>query len=462
MDALGPFERGAAHRRGGLRRAGQHRAGASGAAWARARGGAVLGADRRPRAAARHPPRRRPRRRTAPARCGIASRVPAWAGAKPATGIQAAARAARYRPARRAPAAARASCTCCWRTSARTRPRPWRCARAAGSGAARPGRHARGARGRGLRLLRPLLAVPKARLVATLRAAGQPWPIDPSNAAPLRSGAPACGRTRASTPTRLVARASLAPVARTGDDLRLAGWLARHARPHPLGFVRARRARPGPAWRASGGGPDAGALLATVGGSPYPRAARRSSGWPPRCSTPRRRTRGDRRRLHRRAPRAAELVVAPRAGPDPSTARAAAPGARQVLGRPLRRRLPRRAGARSRSRALGADGASRLPRRCAGALRAAGVPAVAVRGAARRWGRRELVACPPLGALRVASAAGFSATDGAAPAWPLAGAAFAGVNVVSKPQPPYLSSRYRGRSCGGHGAGRSARTRCPG
>ena len=33
----------------------------------------------------------------------------------------------------------------------------------------------------GLRLLRPLLGVPKARLAATLEQAGVPWVVDPSN-----------------------------------------------------------------------------------------------------------------------------------------------------------------------------------------------------------------------------------------------------------------------------------------
>ena len=64
------------------------------------------------------------------------------------------------------------------------RRRPWRCARpAAAVPTAWPGWR-RCASSTGLRLLRPLLGVPKARLLATLEAAGQPWLEDPSNLAP--------------------------------------------------------------------------------------------------------------------------------------------------------------------------------------------------------------------------------------------------------------------------------------
>ena len=49
----------------------------------------------------------------------------------------------------------------------------------------------------GLRVLRPLLAVPKARLMAILRQADWPWLDDPSNAEP-RFAAPVCDRTMTS------------------------------------------------------------------------------------------------------------------------------------------------------------------------------------------------------------------------------------------------------------------------
>ena len=83
----------------------------------------------------------------------------------------------------------------------------------------------------GLRLLRPLLAVPKARLLATLRAAGQAWIEDPSNRA-LRF---ARARLRQS-PLDAVDVAGRA-TARDVLDRRTAAWLAAMARIDPAGFV---------------------------------------------------------------------------------------------------------------------------------------------------------------------------------------------------------------------------------
>src|SRR5690606_22842141 len=88
----------------------------------------------------------------------------------------------------------------------------------------------------GLRLLRPLLGVPKARLLATLEAAGQAWLEDPSNVQPvfargqLRRGAPldAWGLAR---------EASAYAARRAEDERRTAAWLAAHARIDPAGFV---------------------------------------------------------------------------------------------------------------------------------------------------------------------------------------------------------------------------------
>ncbi|MGH6900805.1 MAG: tRNA lysidine(34) synthetase TilS, partial [Geminicoccaceae bacterium] len=158
-----------------------------------------------------------------------------WTGPKPATGVQAAAREARY-------ALLTAWC------------------RAAGvlhlllahhlddqaeTVALREARHSGpdGLAGmaavrelRGLRLLRPLLAVPKARLRATLAAMEQPWLEDPSNLAPafarnrLRLGA---GLDSA----RLAAVATTHGRTRAAHDERTAAWLATHARIDPAGFV---------------------------------------------------------------------------------------------------------------------------------------------------------------------------------------------------------------------------------
>jgi len=87
----------------------------------------------------------------------------------------------------------------------------------------------------GLRLLRPLLSVPKERLLATLRAAGQAWIDDPSNRAPrfarthLRQRPPAA--------VDAAGRAEVNAEARAALDRRTAAWLAASARIDPAGFV---------------------------------------------------------------------------------------------------------------------------------------------------------------------------------------------------------------------------------
>jgi tRNA(Ile)-lysidine synthase len=88
----------------------------------------------------------------------------------------------------------------------------------------------------GLRLLRPLLSVPKARLRATLAVMDQPWLEDPSNLAPgfarsrLRLGA---GLDVA----RLAKLARANGEARAARDGRTAAWFATHARIDPAGFA---------------------------------------------------------------------------------------------------------------------------------------------------------------------------------------------------------------------------------
>jgi tRNA(Ile)-lysidine synthase len=158
-----------------------------------------------------------------------------WTGAKPATGIQAAAREARYRLLG-----------------------DW--CRAAGvlhlllghhlddqaeTVALRQARRS-GAEGlagmaavrelAGLRLLRPFLTVPKSRLLATLEALDQPWLDDPSNLAPSF----ARGRLRRSAGLDapcLARRAAEQARRRAANDERTASWLARNARIDPAGFV---------------------------------------------------------------------------------------------------------------------------------------------------------------------------------------------------------------------------------
>ena len=148
----------------------------------------------------------------------------------------------------------------------------------------------------GLRLLRPLLAVPKARLIATLASMGQPWLIDPANAAQRF----ARSRLRADpgfSPNEPWVQSEAHAVARHGEDERLAAWLARLARPHRLGFVRIDAAPWGELERVSRTD-ILGRLLATIGGRAYPVAADKLS----------RKERSRRRGFPRCAPRATDTT----------------------------------------------------------------------------------------------------------------------------------------------------------
>ncbi|MDC7784854.1 tRNA lysidine(34) synthetase TilS [Rhodoplanes tepidamans] len=132
---------------------------------------------------------------------GLAHHTLRWTGDKPAAGLQEAARAARYRLLAEAARAAGAAHV----LTAHTRDDQaetvlFRLARGSGvaglAGMARvsplpvsgpappPARPAGGARDGALWLVRPFLDIPKARLVATLAAAGIPWADDPSNRDP--------------------------------------------------------------------------------------------------------------------------------------------------------------------------------------------------------------------------------------------------------------------------------------
>lgn len=128
-------------------------------------------------------------------RFGFAHRTLTWLGDKPATGRQAAARAARYRLL----AEAMASAGCEALVTAHTADDQaetllMRLAR--GSGVDGLAAIAPAATLAGVRVLRPLLRVSRLRLVATLAAAGVRWIEDPSNADPayervrLRQAAP--------------------------------------------------------------------------------------------------------------------------------------------------------------------------------------------------------------------------------------------------------------------------------
>ncbi len=158
-----------------------------------------------------------------------------WTGPKPATGIQEAARAARYQLLGdwcRSAGALHLLVAHHRDDQAET----VSLRQARGSGADGLAGMAAVRELTGLRLLRPLLRVSKARLLATLEAAGQPWLEDPSNVAPafarsrLRVGAPLEVR-------RLARQAAEQARVRAENDRSAASWLAAHARIDPAGFA---------------------------------------------------------------------------------------------------------------------------------------------------------------------------------------------------------------------------------
>ncbi len=126
----------------------------------------------------------------------------------------------------------------------------------------------------GVRILRPLLDVPKARLAATLRAIKQPWVEDPSNRderysrVRLRALAPAL-EDEGVTPAAVGETAARLGVARAGLEVAVAGLLARSAELDESGYARIdaallARAPDEIARRALGN------VMACIGGGQYP------------------------------------------------------------------------------------------------------------------------------------------------------------------------------------------------
>ena len=165
----------------------------------------------------------------------IRSVLLAWTGAKPATGIQAAARAARYALLEEA-CRQRSLLHLLLAHHADDQAETVAMRAERGSGGIGLAGMAAVVERPGLRLLRPLLDLPKARLAATLRALGQPWLEDPSNRAERFHR----GRLRLDHGFDGPARWRQGAVhasERAAVDAELAAFFARHARPHPLGQV---------------------------------------------------------------------------------------------------------------------------------------------------------------------------------------------------------------------------------
>ena len=176
------------------------------------------------------------------AKAGIAHRILVWRGAKPATGVPEAARAARYRLLVDA-AAPRGILHLLLAHHRDDQAETLLLRLGRGSGVDGLSAMAGEIELPDLRLLRPLLAVPKSRLAATLRAMGQDWVEDPGN----RTTATARGRVREAlgllardgiAPGRLAATAARLGRARRALEQATADLLAQAVMIHPAGFLR--------------------------------------------------------------------------------------------------------------------------------------------------------------------------------------------------------------------------------
>ncbi len=204
------------------------------ARWAAARGGRVAGLvvdhGLRPESAAEA--RKAARRLES---FGVAARILRWRGAKPATGVQAAARAARYRLLA---AACREAGILHLLAGHHAGDQAETAAlrRAAGSGPdGLAGMSAVVERG-GVRVLRPLLPAAPARLRATLARRGLAWAEDPSNGDPAQARA-ATRRALARTggAAALAAAAAARGRRRADREARTARLVRRAVRLDPLG-----------------------------------------------------------------------------------------------------------------------------------------------------------------------------------------------------------------------------------
>ena len=269
----------------------------------------------------------------------------------------------------------------------------------------------------GLRLLRPLLRVPKARLLATLQAAGQPWLEDPSNIAP------AFARSRlrvdvALDAPRLARRAAEQAGVRAEERPARRLLAGRHARIDPAGFVTLAR----DALAAAPCGIRRRAIrdvVRSVGGRDYPPREARLDRLLERlrAGLAAGRTLGGCRILPWR-----DAVLICREPQAIQGAVPLAPWLPGALGRPL--------SARSEWRGAGAPGAGARSRRAASARRLAVPPSMRQLPAPVRpslpslWHGDELVAVPHLGAILPALARNARVRVCFSPAWPLAGAPF--------------------------------------
>ena len=323
---------------------------------------------------------------------GFAADILVWSGAKPSRDLQAAARTARYRLlADRARALGLGHVLTAHHQDDQAETVLLRLARGSGLQGLCGMRRRRPLDG--LCLLRPFLSVPRARLLATCRAAGHPWIEDPSNADPrfarARLWALAGVLAREGlTPARLAATAGRLQRAQDAVDWIVGRTLADAAEIHDAGFVRLPLA-------AIRDVPEEAALralarvLQAVGGRNHPpRLERLEALWRGLGQAPRL------RRTLAGCLVSAEQGVATvmrEAGREPLPVLTLAPGTQAVWDGRFRVRLSPAVGGPLAVRALGAAGAALEV--------AAGIPGPARRTLVSLWRGDDLVAVPPLGVL---------------------------------------------------------------
>ncbi len=236
------------------------------AAWARARGGAVIALVVDHRLRAKSGAEADETRRCLSRHLGIRSRLLRLANLSPGPGLSARARAARY-------AALEQACTeeglldLLLGHHAADQAETVLMRGLRGSGAAGLAGMAPLVETQALRLLRPLLPIPPGRLRLTLREAGIPWVEDPSNANPrftrARLRSLRADRAGAGPASRaLVDAAAAQALARAASETEATRFLARSVEIRPEGFA----LLPAGPWPA----PALGALLRMIGGSAYP------------------------------------------------------------------------------------------------------------------------------------------------------------------------------------------------
>jgi tRNA(Ile)-lysidine synthase len=361
--------------------------------WARARGGEVMALS------VDHRLRRESGGELAQvhdwlSRRGIRHEIVVWDDPKPRAGIQAAARAARYRLL-----AAWCRAHGCLHLLAghqrEDQAETHLIRRRAGSGAAGLAGMSAVRQLDGVLLLRPLLGIARARLAAFLEAEGQPWLSDPSNRDPAyeRSRLRADG-ARSAIPDLETVLADVAEYGRRriADEHAVAALFARASALHPGGFA---RLDPAPLLAAPEPLAEAAlaALAATIGGDGRPlrraRVARLLAAL--RAPVPAGRTLGGCRFL----PWRGSILVCPEiaAAAPPITL---APGESRLWDCRIAAMLPADAAAPVQIGCLGRAGVAAL-NRCARDLDCPAVPPLIRASLPAAWDAGGLVCVPALG-----------------------------------------------------------------